>query len=80
MITAQILITRNENILGGIPAFTETPAPVKTLLDYLKTNHPLDDFPDDFLTAAPEQARLVLEAVQRQLQGPGNEATYELAA
>lgn len=76
----QNLITRNENILGGIPVFTGTRVPVKTLFDYLKANHPLDDFLDDFPTVAPEQARLVLEAVQQQLQGPSTEAVYELAA
>ena len=52
---AQSLITRNENILGGIPVFTGTRVPVKTLFDYLKANHPLDDFLDDFPTVAREQ-------------------------
>ncbi len=77
---AQSLITRNENILGGIPVFTGTRVPVKTLFDYLKANHPLDDFLDDFPTVAREQAQQVLEAVQQQLQEPSGEAAYELAA
>lgn len=64
---APSLITRNDNILGGIPVFTGTRVPVKTLFDYLKANHPLDDFLDDFPTVAPEQALLVLEAIQQQL-------------
>lgn len=77
---AQIVITRNANILGGIPVFTGTRVPVKTLFDYLKANHPLDDFLDDFPTVARGQAQQVIEAVQRQLQEPGDEAVYELAA
>ena len=77
---AQSLITRNENILGGIPVFTGTRVPVKTLFDYLKANHPLDDFLDDFPTVARGQARQVLEAVQQQLQEPGDGTAYEFAA
>ena len=68
---AQTLITRKENILGGIPVFTGTRVPVKTLFDYLKANHPLDDFLDDFPTVARGQAQQVLESVQEQLQAPG---------
>ena len=74
------LITRNQNILGGIPVFTGTRVPVKTLFDYLKANHPLDDFLDDFPTVARGQAQQVLEAAQRQWQEPGSEAAYEIAA
>ena len=69
----QSLITRNENVLGGIPVFTGTRVPVKTLFDYLKANHPLDDFLDDFPTVARRQAQQVLEAVQ-QLQDSSDEA------
>ena len=77
---AQSLITRNENILGGTPVFTGTRVPVTTLFDYLKANHPLDDFLDDFPTVARGQAQQVIEAVQRQLQNTNNEAAYEIAA
>ena len=58
----QDLITKNENILGGIAVFTGTRVPVKTLFDYLKANPPLDDFLDDFPTVARGQAQQVLEA------------------
>ena len=77
---SQSLITRNENILGGIPVFAGTRVPVKTLFDYLKANHPLDDFLDDFPTVARGQAQQVIEVVQRQLQEPSYEAVYEAAA
>ena len=74
------LVTHNQNILGGIPVFTGTRVPVKTLFDYLKANHPLDDFLDDFPTVERGQAQQVLEAAQRQWQEPGGEAVYEIAA
>ena len=76
----QTLITRNEDILGGIPVFTGTRVPVKTLFDYLKTNHPLDEFLDDFPTVTKGQAQRVIEVVQQQLQEPSDEAVYETAA
>ncbi len=55
------VVAQNENILGGILVFTGTRVPVKTLFDYLKANHPLDDFLDDFPTVAGSQAQQVLE-------------------
>ncbi len=76
----QPLITRNENILGGIPIFTGTRVPVKTLFDYLKANHPLDDFLDDFPTVARGQAQRLIEVVQTQIQESSCEAVYETAA
>ncbi|MGI4790723.1 MAG: DUF433 domain-containing protein [Janthinobacterium lividum] len=76
----QQLITRNENILGGIAVFTGTRVLVKTLFDYLKANHSLDDFLDDFPTVTRGQAQQMIEAVQRQLQKPDYEAVYETAA
>jgi len=57
----QALVTRSENILGGIPVFTGTRVPVKTLFDYLKANHPLYDFLDDFPTVARSQAQQILD-------------------
>jgi len=71
---AQNLITRNDNILGGIPVFTGTRVPIKTLFDYLKANHPLDDFLDDFPTVARGQAQQIIEVVQQQIQEPSYEA------
>ena len=64
----QNLITCDEEILGGITVFSGTRVPVKTLFDYLKANHPLDDFLDDFPTVRRQHAQQVLELVQRQLQ------------
>ena len=76
----QSLITINENILGGIPVFTGTRVPVKTLFDYLRANHPLDDFLDDFPTVGRGHAQQVLEAVQQKIENPNDETIYEIAA
>jgi len=55
------LVVCDENILGGIPVFAGTRVPVKTLFDYLKANHPLADFLDDFPTVTPIQAKAMLD-------------------
>jgi len=55
------LIVRDDDILGGIPVFAGTRVPVKTLFDYLKANHPLADFLDDFPTVKAQHAQAVLE-------------------
>ena len=61
------LITRDREILGGIPVFTGTRVPVKTLFDYLEHGHPLDEFLDDFPTVKHEQAQAVLELMKEKL-------------
>lgn len=58
---ASKFIIRDNEILGGIPVFAGTRVPVKTLFDYLRTNHALAEFLDDFPTVQPQQARAVLE-------------------
>ncbi len=70
----QTLITRDENILGGISVFTGTRVLIKTLFDYLKANHPLDDFLDDFPTVARSQAQQILEAALLHLSKGNHES------
>ena len=55
------LITRDREILGGIPVFAGTRVPVKTLFDYLEHSHPLTEFLDDFPSVQHEHALAVLE-------------------
>ena len=38
------LITRDPEILGGIPVFAGTRVPIKNLMDYLAANHSIDGF------------------------------------
>jgi uncharacterized protein (DUF433 family) len=70
------LITSDREILGGIPVFTGTRVPVKTLFDYLEQGHPLDEFLDDFPTVKREHALAVLEFMKEKLL----EQTYESVA
>lgn len=68
------LIVRDNDILGGLPVFAGTRVPVKTLFDYLRANHPLDDFLDDFPTVTRPQAQAVLALLPQQLQDAPREA------
>ncbi len=70
------LITSDREILGGVPVFTGTRVPVKTLFDYLEHGHPLDEFLDDFPTVMREHALAVLEFMKEKLL----DQTYESVA
>jgi uncharacterized protein (DUF433 family) len=50
------VVRRDPEILGGTPVFAGTRVPAQTLLDYLETNHTLDEFLDDFPTVERDQA------------------------
>ncbi len=54
------LITRDKEIMSGIPVFTGTRVPVQTLFDYLEGGDPLDTFLDDFPSVKREQAQAIL--------------------
>jgi uncharacterized protein (DUF433 family) len=75
MVQRQLIISDRE-ILGGIPVFTGTRVPVKTLFDYLEHGHPLDEFLDDFPTVKRDHALAVLELMKEKLL----EQTYESVA
>ena len=70
----QSLVISDDDILGGVPVFVGTRVPVKTLFDYLKTDHPLAEFLDDFPTVGRGQAEAVLEMSHQQWQGAGRPA------
>jgi len=63
------LITIDPETLGGIPVFSGTRVPVKTLIDYLEAGDRLDDFLDDFPTVSREHAVAVLEIAKEALAG-----------
>lgn len=50
------IITIDNDILGGHPAFKGTRVPVKSLFDHLEGNVSLDEFLDDFPIVSKEQA------------------------
>ena len=74
----QSLVISDDDILGGVAVFVGTRVPVKTLFDYLKADHPLGDFLDDFPTVGRVQAEAVLEMSQQHWQA--QEDTHEAAA
>jgi uncharacterized protein (DUF433 family) len=60
-------VSRDPEIMSGEVVFSGTRVEVKTLVDYLKPGHPLDEFLDDSPTVSREQAadylQMTLEAV-----------------
>jgi uncharacterized protein (DUF433 family) len=61
------IVVRDNDILGGLPVFSGTRVPVRTLLDYLEAGQPLNDFLDDFPTVRREQATQLLELLKQAL-------------
>lgn len=54
-------ITRDPDVMHGIPVFQGTRVPVKTLFDYLENGESLDEFLEGFPTVSREIAIRVLE-------------------
>ena len=63
----EALITRDPDILGGVPVFAGTRVPVKMLVEYLEKGHSFDVFLDDVTTVTRQQARQVLALLGRKL-------------
>lgn len=55
------LITKSDEVLGGIPVFYGTRVPVKNLTDYLAAGDTIEDFLEDFPTVSREQVVRFLE-------------------
>lgn len=55
------IVSRDPEVMSGELVFTGTRVEVKTLVDYLKAGHPLDDFLEGFPTVSREQAEAYLE-------------------
>ena len=61
MASANSIIVRDPNILGGTPVFSGTRVPFQSRLDYLEGGQTLDEFLEDFPTVKREAAIRVLE-------------------
>ncbi len=55
------IVSRDPEVMSGELVFAGTRVEVKTLVDYLKADHPLDEFLDDFPTVSREQAEGYLQ-------------------
>ncbi|MCX6382355.1 MAG: DUF433 domain-containing protein [Armatimonadetes bacterium] len=62
------LIACNKDVLGGTSVFIGTRVPAKTLLDYLRKGHSIDDFLDDFSTVTTQQAQALLASFEQVTQ------------
>jgi len=57
----QGVITKDPEVMHGVPVFHGTRVPVKTLFDYLEGGESLDDFLEGFPTVSRALAIQVLE-------------------
>jgi len=57
----QDAITRDPEVMHGVPVFRGTRVPVKTLFDYLENGESLDDFLEGFPTVSRALAVQVLK-------------------
>lgn len=61
MPSANPVVHRDPEILGGTPVFVGTRVPVKILFDYLEAGDSLEVFLDEFPSVSREQAVAALE-------------------
>ena len=57
----QEAVTRDPEVMHGMPVFRGTRVPVKTMFEYLENGESLDDFLEGFPTVSRELAIQVLE-------------------
>jgi uncharacterized protein (DUF433 family) len=67
MVATARVMHSDPDILGGVPVFTGTRVPIKTLLDYLEGGDSLNDFLDHFPSVQCQQAIAVLELAKQML-------------
>ena len=64
------LIDSNPEILGGVPVFTGTRVPIKSLFDHLEAGDSIDDFLEGFPSVRREQVIALLEISQERVLEP----------
>lgn len=60
-------ITRDPEVMSGVPCFTGTRVPIQNLFDYLEGHSSLEEFLEDFPSVSRETAIAVLEAARSRL-------------
>lgn len=69
------IVSRDSEVVGGELVFAGTRVEVKTLVDYLRAGHTLDDFLEGFPTVSREQAEgyldMTLEAARKHPRAAG---------
>lgn len=61
------VVSRNPEIMGGVPVFAGTRVPVQTLLDYLEAGDTIDEFLTGFPSVEREQVVAFLEEAKDRL-------------
>lgn len=61
MLSSDVVIVKDPDILGGTAVFRGTRVPFKNLLDYLEGGHTLDEFLEEFPSVTREAAIAALE-------------------
>ena len=64
----QSVITRDPDILGGIPVFEGTRVPIKNLFDCLEKGYSVGEFLEDFPSVSAAQVSQLLREVERELK------------
>ena len=64
----QSVITRDPDILGGIPVFEGTRVPVKNLFDCLERGYDVREFLEDFPAVSETQVSQLLREVEKELK------------
>ena len=64
------LVTVSTDWLGGEPCFTGRRVAVKTLFDYLKAGHTLEEFLADFPSVSRQHAVAVIDLANRAITLP----------
>lgn len=68
------IITRDPEVLGGIPVFKGTRVPVDSLITHLKAGASLAEFLADFPSVRREQAEAFLELAKEAVLGDARAA------
>jgi uncharacterized protein (DUF433 family) len=64
------LVTVSPDWLGGEPCFTGRRVPIKTLFDYLKSDHSLDEFLEDYPSVSRAHAVAVIDLATQSVSRP----------
>ena len=61
----QSIITRDPDILGGIPVFENTRVPIKNLFDCLEKGYTVGEFLEDFSSVSATQVSQLFREVEK---------------
>lgn len=73
------IITKDPEILSGMPVFTGTRVPVQNLIDYFKTGLSINDFLDDFPGVKKEDVITLIGQFELYFDTKSSESNKEAA-